>query len=41
MSTNIQQKRSDGTWKWIVYGIMGSVGGMLLIQMLIRFGACN
>lgn len=41
MSTSTQQKRSDGTWKLVGYGIMGSVGVMLLIQMLIRFGACN
>ncbi len=41
MNINTQQKRSDGTWKLIMYGIMGSVGVMLLIQMLIRFGACD
>jgi hypothetical protein len=38
---NTQTKKGDGTWKLVGYGIMGSVGVMLLIQMLIRFGACN
>jgi hypothetical protein len=38
---SIQQKKSDGTWKLVGYGVLMSVGGMLLIQMLIRFGACQ
>jgi hypothetical protein len=38
---SIQRNRHDGTWKLIGYGIMGSVGVMLLIQMLVRFGACR
>lgn len=38
---SVQQKKGDGTWKLVGYGIMGSVGVMLLIQMLVRFGACQ
>jgi hypothetical protein len=38
---SIQRKKNDGKWKLIGYGIIGSVGVMLLIQMLIRFGACR
>jgi hypothetical protein len=38
---SIQRKKSDGTCKLIGYGIMGSIGVMLLMQMLIRFGACR
>ena len=38
---SIQRNKNDGTWKLIGYNIMGSVGVMLLIQMLIRFGACR
>jgi hypothetical protein len=38
---SIQQKKSDGTWKLIVYGFFGSVSLMLLADMLVRFGACK
>jgi hypothetical protein len=38
---NTQTKKSDGTWKFVGYGILTSVGVMLLIQMLVRFGACK
>jgi hypothetical protein len=38
---SIQRNKNDGMWKLIGCGIMGSVGVMLLIQMLIRFGACR
>jgi hypothetical protein len=38
---SIQRNKSDGTWKLMAYGFLTSVGAMLLIQMLIRFGACK
>jgi hypothetical protein len=38
---SIQQKKSDGTWKLIVYGFFGSVSLMLLAEMLLRLGACK
>jgi hypothetical protein len=38
---SIQRKKGDGTWKLVGYGILTSVGAMLLMQMLIRFGACK
>lgn len=37
---SIQRKKDDGTWKLMVYGIMGGVGVMLLIQIL-RFAGCQ
>jgi hypothetical protein len=38
---SIQQKKSDGTWKLIVWGFFSSVAFMLLADMLVRFGACK
>ena len=34
-------KKTDGTWKLMLYGIMGGVGVMLLIQILIGFAGCQ
>ena len=38
---NIQAKKSDGTWKWIVYGFFGSISLVLIADMLMRIGACK
>ena len=38
---SIQRNKSDGTCKLMAYGFLTSVGAMLLIQMLTRFGACK
>jgi hypothetical protein len=38
---SIQPKKSDGTWKLIVYGCFGSISLMLLAEMLLRVGACK
>jgi hypothetical protein len=34
-------RKSDGTWKWIVYGFFGSVSLVLILDMLLRIGACK
>jgi hypothetical protein len=35
------RNKHDGTWKLVGYGFLTSIGVMLLMQMLIRFGACK